>query len=97
MGSGKLLVDRGADVNGIELEGRTHLDWVNQGGNADGIQQLRSLGGLLYSELNQKNEICNKSSTRAAARADFEINSELIDRRLDYYHEGHEEHEGFHS
>ncbi len=32
-------------------------------------------------------------------QADWHIHDwrgELIDRRMDYYHEGHEEHEGFH-
>ena len=47
----KLLIERGADVNGIEREGSTHLDWVTLGGDAQGIQLLRSLGGLLYAEL----------------------------------------------
>ncbi len=39
------------------------------------------------------------SKMAAIAKADWQIHDwrgELIDRRLDYYHEGHEEHEGFH-
>lgn len=51
----KLLVERGADVNGIEYEGRTHLDFVTWGGNEQGIQLLRSLGGLRYAELDRTN------------------------------------------
>jgi ankyrin repeat protein len=51
----KLLVERGADVNGIEDEGRTHLDWLTCGRNEQGIQLLRSLGGVLYAELDRDN------------------------------------------
>ncbi len=39
------------------------------------------------------------SKMAAIGKADWQIHDwrgELIDRRLDYYHEGHEEHEGFH-
>ncbi len=53
----RLLVERGADVNGIEREGRTHLDWVTEGGNEQGIQMLRSLGGVLYAELDRDNDM----------------------------------------
>ena len=53
----KLLVERGADVNGIEREGRTHLDWVTDGGNEQLIQMLRSLGGVLYAELDRDNDM----------------------------------------
>ncbi len=40
------------------------------------------------------------SKIAAIGTVDWQIpdwRGELIDRRLDYYHEGHEEHEGFHS
>ncbi len=40
------------------------------------------------------------SKMAAIGKADWQIpdwRGELIDRRLDYYHEGHEEHEGLHS
>ena len=53
----KLLVERGADVNGIEREGRTHLDWVTLGGNEQGIQVLRSLGGVLHAEFDRDNNM----------------------------------------
>ena len=53
----KLLVERGADVNGIEREGRTHLDWVTEGRDEQGIQLLRSLGGVLYAELGRDNDV----------------------------------------
>ncbi len=52
----RLLVERGADVNGIENEGRTHLDWVMIGNKEPGIQLLRSLGGLLFAELQAVND-----------------------------------------
>ncbi len=48
----KLLVERGANVNGIEDEGMTHLDYVR---DEEGIRVLRALGGLLYEEVDQHN------------------------------------------
>ena len=47
----ELLVQRGADVNGIEDAGKTHLDWLTLGKKEPGIRMLRALGGLLYDEL----------------------------------------------
>lgn len=47
----ELLVQRGADVNGIEVKGKTHLDWLTLGKKEPGIRMLRALGGLLYDEL----------------------------------------------
>lgn len=52
----KLLVERGADVNGIEREGRTHLDWVTDKRNEQAIQMLRSLGAVLFVELDRDND-----------------------------------------
>ncbi len=49
----ELLVERGADVNGIEDEGRTHLDLVTK---QQGIEVLRALGGRLYAELDQNRD-----------------------------------------
>jgi ankyrin repeat protein len=49
----QLLVERGANVNGIEREGKTHLDWVTLAERERGIEVLRALGGLLYAELDQ--------------------------------------------
>lgn len=53
----QLLVERGADVNGIEREGMTHLDWMTIGNKEPGIQMLRSLGGLLADELKRNNDM----------------------------------------
>lgn len=53
----ELLVERGADVNGIEREGKTHLDWMTIGNRERGIQVLRALGGLLYDELDRNNHM----------------------------------------
>ena len=48
----RLLIERGADVNGIEREEMTHLDWMTIGSKQPGIQLLRSFGALRYAELN---------------------------------------------
>jgi ankyrin repeat protein len=53
----ELLVERGADVNGIEEEGKTHLDWLAIAKSERGIQVLRALGGRSYVELNQINHL----------------------------------------
>ena len=53
----ELLVKRGADVNGIEREGITHLDWMTICNEERGIQTLRSLGGRLSAELDRNNEM----------------------------------------
>ena len=50
----ELLIKRGADVNGIEREGMTHLDWMTIAKKEPGIQKLRSLGGLLFEELKRE-------------------------------------------
>lgn len=47
----QLLVERGANVNGIKRAGKTHLDWVTLAERERGIPVLRALGGLLYAEL----------------------------------------------
>ncbi len=47
----KLLVEFGADINGIESTEHTHLDWLTLAKNEQGIKTLRALGGLLYAEL----------------------------------------------
>jgi ankyrin repeat protein len=52
----RLLVERGADVNGIEEKGMTHLDWLIIGKVEQGIQTLRSLGGLCYAELERNTD-----------------------------------------
>lgn len=51
----KALIQKGADVNGVEDEGRTHLDWVVLSNKPDGIAVLRSSGALPYSELARRN------------------------------------------
>ena len=53
----KLLVERGADVNGIELQGKTLLEWMTYSSNEQGIQVLRSLGGVLSAELDRDNDM----------------------------------------
>lgn len=47
----ELLIDGGADVNGREEPDKTHLDWMEMTGSAEGIKLLRSRGGLLSREI----------------------------------------------
>ena len=47
----ELLIDSGADVNAIENEGKTHLDWLILSGETTGAALLRSYGALTYQEL----------------------------------------------
>ena len=53
----KLLVERGADVNGIERQGMTHLEWMTYCSNEQGIEVLRSLGGVLSAELDHDHDM----------------------------------------
>lgn len=53
----ELLIKRGADVNGIEEEGMTHLDWMTIGNKEPGIQMLRALGGLRFDKVNQNQDM----------------------------------------
>ncbi len=52
----ELLVEPGANVNGIEREGMTHLNWMTICNKERGIQTLRTLGGLLCDELDRNND-----------------------------------------
>ncbi len=53
----KLLVERGADVNGVERQGMTHLEWMTYCSNEQGIQVIRSLGGVLSAELDRDHDM----------------------------------------
>ncbi|MFN3192835.1 MAG: ankyrin repeat domain-containing protein, partial [Aureliella sp.] len=50
----RLLVHSGADVNGVEDENKTHLDWLVLSKDEEGIHLLRGLGGKLAAELEPK-------------------------------------------
>ena len=56
-GAARLLIERGADVNGIEREGLTHLDWMTLGEKEQGIELLRSFGGKLFAELDRADHV----------------------------------------
>lgn len=49
------LIQHGADVNGIENDGKTHLDWAILSNKPDGIAVLRLNGALPYAELAKLN------------------------------------------
>ena len=47
----RVLIELGADVNGIEREGLTFLDWMIMANKEQGIELLRARGGLTFSDL----------------------------------------------
>ncbi len=51
----KLLLENGAEVNGIEDDWGTHLECVERSQKIEGIELLRSYGGLPSAELDNHN------------------------------------------
>ncbi len=57
----ELLVQRGAGLNGIAVEGKTHLYLLTLGKTEPSIPMLRALGGLLYDEHGRNNDQCTRN------------------------------------